>query len=149
MRLRNHSTVMQKSFYLKYSNSIRLGFALIMVSFALFLFINRWFLNKDVVKVPGTASLIVETSEKNRVFEGEVIEGMTVLDALIAASEAGNIKFEYGFGDSGRVDVTELDGYDNDLSKELKFYLNDSHISEEEIATVFIRPGDRIKVGFQ
>jgi len=96
----------------------------------------------------GEASLVL-TFEKNgegRKFTGEVIPGMTILTALIASSQAGDIKLDYE-GKDNKVTINGLDGFLADVSdKELAFYLNGLKIEEENIHLVAVRAGDIIEV---
>jgi len=90
--------------------------------------------------------LISFENGERRMFQGEVIEGMTVLQALAASSKAGQIKLEYSLNPENKVIIEELNGYTKNQDKELVFYLNDSKIDSENINGIAINGGDRIEV---
>lgn len=92
--------------------------------------------------------LAFENEGKGRMFQGEVIEGMTILDALITSSEAGEIKLRYVMEENkNKITIMELNGYYASLSPgHLAFYLNSRKVGTEEIHSVLIKPGDKITV---
>ena len=94
------------------------------------------------------ASLLLSfEGDKGRMFVGRVSEGMTILDALIVSSNAGQIRLEYSVSADGRVMIYGLDGYNPDSSdKKMIFYLDQRRIDVEQIGSVTIRPGDSIEV---
>lgn len=94
------------------------------------------------------ASLLLSfEGNKGRMFVGEVNEGMTILDALVVSSNAGQIRLKYNIGADGKVIIYGLDGYDPDSSdKKMIFYLDQRRIDTEQIGSVLISPGDSIEV---
>lgn len=80
-----------------------------------------------------------------RVFEGAVVENMTVLEALQASALAGNISFEYAV-EKGEFTIKKLNGYDAAKGRTLVFYVNESRINTDQIYSRFINPGDVIVV---
>ncbi|OGN09471.1 MAG: hypothetical protein A3C61_01720 [Candidatus Yanofskybacteria bacterium RIFCSPHIGHO2_02_FULL_39_10] len=90
--------------------------------------------------------LVLGDGEQSRMFRGEIVEGMTVFQALIASSRAGQIKLEYSFDSENKVSIKELNGYKKILNKELAFYLNNSKIITENINKITIKNQDRIEV---
>ena len=100
----------------------------------------------------GEATLILafENGGSGRMFTGEVVPKMTVLDALIASSEAGQIDLKYIINSDGRAKITELNSYTGVLEKRhLAFYLNNKEIGEGYINTAEIHAGDTIEVKLQ
>ena len=98
---------------------------------------------------PKEATLVIASREdgKQRMFTGEVIDGMTVLDALIASSEAGQIEFRYSLDKNGKLVIQKLNGYDSKVSsRELLFYLNGAGVGIGEIDKTIINSGDRIEI---
>src|SRR3989344_1323060 len=74
---------------------------------------------------PDLATLIINFETLKKSFEGEVIEDMTMLDALNAAVSVGKLKFTYAIDESGNVSIMEIFGYINGVNnKYLAFYLN-------------------------
>ncbi len=92
--------------------------------------------------------LAFENEGRGRMFTGEVKEGMTILDALITSSEAGQIALKYNQDANKGVKITGLDDYYNSstTNKSIAFYLNKSKVSEKDIYKVAIKPGDKIEI---
>lgn len=97
------------------------------------------------IKTPRpTAKLAIEFDSHSRVFEGEVIDGMTVLDALNASMVAGKIPFQF----SSKDDSTEfliLNGAGK-APYNMQIILNDQPIDPAQINTVLVHPRDSIVV---
>jgi len=84
---------------------------------------------------------------QTRTFEGDISANMTILDAFNAAALVGNIKFQFEVDDSNKTKIVQLDEYGPDsLEFELKFFINDKAIIVDDLNTVYVRPGDHIKV---
>ena len=98
-------------------------------------------------RVGGEATLILsfENGGKGRMFQGEVIDGMTVLSALIASSEAGQIKLQYSFNSENKAVIESLNGYSRDSKPKITFYLNNNHIDTGDINQIPINGGDIIE----
>ena len=94
----------------------------------------------------ATLSLIFEDGELSRMFEGEVIEGMTILQALVASTGAGKVKLEYSIDPENKVTIKALNGYAKMLDRKMVFYLNNLKINSEDINRVVIQGGDRIEI---
>ena len=72
---------------------------------------------------------------------------MSILDALIASSGAGQIEIKYSISAGGSVKISSLDGYDrNSTAKRLVFYRSDKRIEEAVINSIAVKPGDKIEV---
>ncbi len=76
-------------------------------------------------------------NKKQRFFKGDVVRGMTVSDAISAASMAGNFNFKT---DSG---IDEIDGLKNSQKAEWQCYLNNIKIGKK-IRRIKISPRDKI-----
>jgi hypothetical protein len=105
------------------------------------------------LNIPGVTSreatliLAFENEGKGRMFTGEVVDGMTILEALIASSEAGQIELKYSLDPNNGAKITGLNGYYSDSSgKNMVINLNENRISEREIYKVVIKPGDKIEI---
>lgn len=95
----------------------------------------------------GTATLFINLETEKRFFEGEVVEGMTILDALSMAVSVGKIKFNFTIDESGNVNVLEIDGHINGVSnKYFAFYLNSGKVDPEDLNKELIHNGDRIEI---
>ena len=94
----------------------------------------------------ATLFLAFENDGKGRMFTGEVVDGMTILDALIVSSEAGQIKFAYHIDQNNKLIIDGIDGYTPASDKEAVFYLNRVRFGAEYIGKVAIRAGDSIEV---
>lgn len=95
------------------------------------------------------ASLLLafENNGKGRTFQGEVVDGMTVLDALIVSSGVGQINFQHNIDVNNIAHIISLDGYNKvSAQKHLVFYLNERRVDESEINTTKIKPGDVIRI---
>lgn len=111
-----------------------------------------WFLNWTLGLFPSSgnsqyASLVIQHENTRRVFEGEVVEGMTILDALGASSVAGKIELQYDYTDNGKTEIKKINGYTQDL-RSVKFFLNNKEIKSEDIGITPIHPGDRVEIMF-
>ena len=98
--------------------------------------------------ISGTATLVIAFQGQNeRVFRGEVIQDMTVLDAILASAEAGDIRFRYFVNDQNEVEIVIINGQDQlRIDKQLIFSLNGEFIKSENIHKTHIDPGDEIKI---
>lgn len=94
------------------------------------------------------AKVEIDSQGHKRVFEGEVIDGMTVFQALQAATLAGNLSFAYTLDpESNKLIVKSINGYTaDDVKKSPEFYLNSNPIDSGIIHTVPIKPGDSVLI---
>lgn len=94
------------------------------------------------------AYLEVDDGGIRRAFEGEVISGMTVLDALDASTLAGNINFKYEIDKkSNELRIVALDGYAaTKNSKNAMLFLNLVRVDMGKIHHIPLNSGDRILV---
>ncbi len=96
---------------------------------------------------PGLATLVLNLETGKRVFEGEVVKNMTILDALSAAVSVGKIKIDYAIDKNGNVNVIELDNHINGAgNKHLVFYLNSGKIATGDLNKKMVHNGDRIEI---
>ncbi len=125
---------------------------IILISFGVFLVLTSSILYlslmSEMSKNSNVARVELYLEEEKRIFEGETIENMTVLDAMYAASIAGNITFKYTLDPEKNVTkVSALDGITyRSNSNSPDFYLNSEKIETEIIHAVTIKPGDVIVV---
>ncbi len=99
--------------------------------------------------IPRTnkATLILSLDNQKRTFEGEIIEGMTILDALNLSTSVGDIKFHYSIQDNGKVKVMAVDDHFIASSfGKLSIFLNSQPIKPSDINKVTIRAGDSVEI---
>ena len=109
----------------------------------------------DHVKNTGSgtdrlASLTVNFNSPNRYFEGEVVENMTVLDALNMAMAAGKIKLNYALDDKNQTLVMEINDHLNKVGdRNFAFYLNDKKIDSKDLNKTRIEAGDKVVIKYE
>jgi len=95
----------------------------------------------------SVATLFINLETERRLFEGEVVKDMTILDALNAAVSIGKIRLNYAIDKSGNVNILEIDGHTNGVdNKYFTFYLNSKKIAQEDLNRKTIRGGDKIEI---
>ena len=95
----------------------------------------------------SVATLFINLETERRLFEGEVVKEMTILDALNAAVSIGKIRLNYAIDKSGNVNILEIDGHTNGVdNKYFTFYLNSKKIAQEDLNRKTIRGGDKIEI---
>ncbi|MBI2064231.1 MAG: hypothetical protein HYT66_00770 [Candidatus Yanofskybacteria bacterium] len=98
----------------------------------------------------GLATLAVNFDNLKRTFEGEVVEDMTVLDALNMAMAVGKIKLTYALDDKNQVRVMEINGHLNRVAdKHFTFFLNDKQVDSKDLNNVNLKAGDRIVIKYE
>lgn len=118
-------------------------------SFLVLLFLYLSF-NGPTLSQKNMASLFLALDDQTRMFEGEVIEGMTILDALNASVRAGEIKLRYAVNGKNETNIMELNGYLNHFPNErLAIYLNAQAVNFRDINKIIIKAGDKIKITFE
>ncbi|MEK7194858.1 MAG: hypothetical protein AAB667_01235 [Patescibacteria group bacterium] len=89
------------------------------------------------------AHLVIDFGGSRRVFEGQVISGMTVLDALNASVVAGDIPLQFTIQD-GQARIIEVDGYRK--SQPVEVFLNGQQIDPSSIHFLPIRAQDEVVI---
>lgn len=99
-------------------------------------------------KPPAAAQARVVMAFKSsiRTFEGEIAEDMTALEAVTAATRAGNMAFKYGFDKNGRVKILQLGPYQSSGNRVLVMTLNNQPLKIPEISSVLVKNGDVINI---
>lgn len=94
------------------------------------------------------AEISIDFGDRVRVFQGEVIENMTILDALTAAVIAGGVPLLFSI-DTAR-DITQVTTSQTTTelieTKKIQFYVNGSLINGAKIHQTPIRPQDKVIV---
>ena len=89
------------------------------------------------------AVLVIDFGESKRAFIGQVIDEMTIIDALMASASAGQIDFDYQEGVLQRVADAKQDN-----QKKWDIYLNGKEIRNSP-DKVLIQAGDEIELRFE
>jgi len=100
--------------------------------------LNTSLFTKQSKEVNKTASLLLVFPDKKRAFEGEVVDGTTVSDVLLASAQAGNFSFDYK---NGYV----IDGLGGGGNKEWKCFLNNDLVEFSFADKKVVNKGDKIK----
>ncbi len=108
---------------------------------------NSLSFNSDETRV---ARLEIDDGNKKRAFEGEIISGMSVLDALTASSKVGDFEVRYALINDS-TDIMDINGLAEDgiSQKKWNFYLNGEKIDAALAHKIQIGPGDKILVKFE
>jgi hypothetical protein len=83
-----------------------------------------------------------------RVFDGPIVQGMSVFDALRQSAKAGSFDFNYKL-DKGRIYVGAINGIRVEKNNTWHFYLNGQEILESLLETEKVKPGDIIEVVYE
>lgn len=126
--------------------------ALVIILVMTAIFIDQTF-RQDATPVtssPTQASLLINFENKQRLFEGTVVSGMTMLDALGAATTAGQIKLKYAISANNEVQITEINDHINHTAnKTFNFYLNGDKVDSKNINQIPIQNGDKVEIRFE
>ena len=97
-----------------------------------------------------TARIEIDYGDERRAFEGEIFSGMSVLDALLAASRGGSFEIRYALLDDN-TDIMRIGGLTEDgLSGKIwRFYLNGKEIKAAGIHKTKVKSGDKISIKFE
>ena len=98
----------------------------------------------------NTAYLEIDFGDKKKAFEGEIVEEMSVLDAVLASGRAGELEVKYALLHD-QTDIFKINGYIEDglNEKTWSFYLNGEKIKTSEIHRIKVKSGDKILVRFE
>ena len=98
----------------------------------------------------GLATLAVNFDNLKRSFEGEVVEDMTILDALNMAMAVGQIKLNYVLDDRNQTWVMEINDHLNRVGdKHFAFFLHDKQIDSKDLNKVHLKAGDSIVIRYE
>ncbi len=102
----------------------------------------------DLVNPP--AYLEIDFGERKRAFSGEITDDMSVLDALVASSRAGDFDLRYAILND-QVNLMVIDGFVKDGldSKNWNFRLNGESVETPLIHKQRINPGDRVLIKYE
>lgn len=88
------------------------------------------------------AVLVIDFGNNKRAFAGEVIDGMTITDALGASAEAGNFNYIYENGSLKKINGVEQDG------GQWLIFVNGKKV-EEPLDKIKVKPQDKIELRFE
>jgi len=96
------------------------------------------------------ATLSLNFDNVNRFFEGEVLEDMTMLDALNMATTVGKIKFNYILNDQNLTLIMEINDHKNETGdRKFLFFINDKKIDSEDLNKVLVKAGDSMVITYE
>lgn len=104
----------------------------------------------SVSLAPGQAAIIIDFGSKGseRLFRGEVVKDMSLLDALLVSARAGNLELEIG-GETGTEVILKIDGLaDGKDGGSWNYYLAGAKI-EKSLSVQTVNPGDRFKFVYE
>ena len=129
-----------------FSKKIFISTILIIVFSALIIFI---LFNLSLDKELGTsktASLILNIGGNKREFQGQIISGMTILDALLVSTQAGEINLKYSLNNDNQTTIFELNNHKIYFQDQINFYLNSKKIKTEDINKVKLDNSDIVEI---
>ncbi len=95
-------------------------------------------------KIIGKAVLTVDFgNNKERNFEGEIIEGETLFEALNQASKAGNFSYKL----DEKNNLATVDSFTRNKNKSWHWYLNDKKI-DKPLGEIILKSGDKILIKY-
>ncbi|MEK7515114.1 MAG: hypothetical protein AAB608_01905 [Patescibacteria group bacterium] len=96
----------------------------------------------------GTAQVAFALPQGTRVFEGGVVRGMTLVDALNAAALAGNITLRFAIDDVEGMRIIALDGIATRSAQAVPVRMkrNEETVDVRNAYKASIRPGDIVTV---
>ena len=92
------------------------------------------------------AALLIDFDNMKRMFEGEVTEKMTVLDALNASVTAGQIKLRYVVDANNNTTVFEINDHIAIGDKNFSFYVNEEKVDTKDLNRTFINRENKITI---
>ncbi|MDO8496011.1 MAG: hypothetical protein Q7S43_00980 [bacterium] len=124
--------------------------SLLAVVILVLIFILAYSFDPEVFRLSNHRVAYLEVNDNGirRAFEGEVVGGMTVLDALDASALAGNINFKYEIDrKSNELHIITLDGYSaTKTPREAMLFLNLVRVDISKIHAIPLSFGDRILI---
>ncbi|MEK7600887.1 MAG: hypothetical protein AAB463_02950 [Patescibacteria group bacterium] len=96
----------------------------------------------------GAAQVVFALPQGTRIFEGDVVRGMTLVDALNAAALAGNITLRFAIDDSNGMRIIALDGIATRSIQAIPVRMtrNTDVVDVHKAHAILIRPGDLVKI---
>ena len=96
-------------------------------------------------KIIGKAVLTIDFGDdRKRNFEGEIINGETLFDALNQASKAGNFSYQL----DEKNNLAAIDSFTRNKNKSWHWYLNDKKIDKSP-NEIILKSGDKILIKYE
>ena len=99
---------------------------------------------KNVPK--NEAAVLIDFDNMRKVFAGEVIDGMTVLDALNASVAAGKIALTYYVDADNNTKIAKINDHEANDGERFIFYINSEKVDPGELNKTQIKSGDKITI---
>lgn len=119
---------------------------IIIATGAIFLFERFFDKEPFAADLENGAALFIDFDNMQRMFTGEIVNGMTVLDALNASVAAGQINLRYYVDERNNTRVAEINDHNTDGKTQFTFYINAKKIDASELNKTHIQPGDKITI---
>ncbi len=102
-------------------------------------------ISQSAPKIIGKAVLTIDFgNNKERNFEGEIIEGETLFDALNQASKVGNFSYQL----DEKNNLAAIDSFTRNKNKSWHWYLNDKKI-DKPLGEIILKSGDEILLQYK
>ncbi len=102
-------------------------------------------ISQSAPKILGKATLTTDFGNgSERIFEGNIVEGETLLDALNQASKAGN--FSYQLDEENNL--AAIGSFTRNKNKSWHWYLNDKKI-DKPLGEIILKSGDEILLQYK
>jgi TPP-dependent trihydroxycyclohexane-1,2-dione (THcHDO) dehydratase len=102
-------------------------------------------ISQSAPKILGKATLTTDFGNgSERIFEGDIVEGETLLDALNQASKAGNFSYQL----DEKNNLAAIDSFIRNKNKSWHWYLNDKKI-DKLLGEIILKSGDEILLQYK
>ncbi|MBI2674224.1 MAG: hypothetical protein HYX22_00600 [Candidatus Yanofskybacteria bacterium] len=92
------------------------------------------------------AALFIDFDNMQKVFAGEVVDGMTVLDALNASVTAGQLRLTYYVDGDNNTKIEEINDHAAGGDAQFIFYVNSRKLDQDKLNKTRIKAGDKITI---
>lgn len=92
------------------------------------------------------ATVVIDIQGRQRTFQGQVVSGMTVLDALNVSAKAGGLGLDVSSGSGGKPGNVTIEGQNGWSGKVASVFINGGLLDISDIQTRLLKPHDRVVV---
>ena len=126
---------------------------LIGVCFGLLLFLDLFTLGSNIFNLKKSQTTefkrtaevrVSDQTGETRMFSGEVVEDMTILDALLAAAQSVNFDVDYLIA-NGELEIRSINGLPESPVMFWNVFLNGALISVKNLSSLEIENGDLVE----
>ena len=126
---------------------------LIGVCFGLLLFLDLFTLGSNIFNLKKSQTTefkrtaevrVSDQTGETRMFSGEVVENMTILDALLAAAQSVNFDVDYLIA-NGELEIRSINGLPESPVMFWNVFLNGALISVKNLSSLEIENGDLVE----